>query len=334
MTNQTNWQRIGSLALMTIALLFIVDAKASAQKKDYKPGEKIEYKSSGYPEVWEEAIFVRATPDGSQPIIRQMPNEFSKEGFQRGASWADIRSLSAKPNKASVVTNQNENPVDDTGTDNHGTTPERTNDFGSGLMTQADVLSFLHTKLGDRPFQNSRREEIKKELAEMIKARGLNFRYSEVSQDYSGRLAKYGANTSEISFPLRDNYGEPTKQGWLMGAWNLGKIGAAVDYVRNNRVYRQGEIGVASVGTLTLKADGSYAWKAGTKDSTSGKWRKASKTEMKSQGGDGIVLLKAKGGYDWIVTKNRNTTLKGEWIYISELGTRQINEYGSRGGKN
>ncbi len=54
---------------------------------------------------------------------------------------------------------------------------------------------------------------------------------------------------------------------------------------------------------------------------------------MKSLGGDGIVLLKAKSGYDWIVSKNRTTTLKGEWIYISELGTRQINEYGSRGGK-
>ena len=332
MTKRTNWQRIGSLILMIISLVFIADIQASAQKKDYKPGEKIEYKSSGYPEIWEEAIFVRATPDGSQPIIRQMPNEFSKEGFQRGASWADIRPLSAKPNKASVVTNQNENPVNDTGADN-GTTSETTNDFGSGLMTQAEVLSFLQTKLGDKPFQNPRREEIKKELAEMIKARGLNFRYSEVSQDYSGKLAKYGANTSEVSFPLRDNYGEPTKQSWLMGAWNLGKIGAAVDYVRNNRVYRQGEIGVANVGTLTLNANGTYVWKSATKDSTSGKWRKATSEEMKSQGGDGIVLLKAKSGYDWIVSKNRTTRLKGEWIYISELGTRQINEYGSRGGK-
>ena len=57
------------------------------------------------------------------------------------------------------------------------------------------------------------------------------------------------------------------------------------------------------------------------------------KEEMKSKGGDGIVLLKAKSGYDWIVTKDRTTTLKGEWLNISELGTRQINEYGSRGGK-
>jgi len=117
-----------------------------------------------------------------------------------------------------------------------------------------------------------------------------------------------------------------------LGAWNLGKIGAAVDYVRNNRVYRQGEIGVSGVGTLTLNANGTYIWRAGAKDSTSGKGRKATKKEMTSEGGDGIVLLKAKTEYDWLVTKDRRTKLKGQWIGISELNTRQINEYGSRGG--
>ena len=331
MRTQTNWQRIGSLVLMTIALLFIVDTQASAQKKDYKPGEKIEYKSSGYPEIWEEATFVRATPDGSQPIIRQIPNEFHKDGFQRAASWADIRAVSAKPNKVPVGTNQNENPVNATGADNR-TTSEKTNDFGSGLMTQAEVLSFLETKLGDKPFQNPRREEIKKEVAEMIKARGLDFRFSSSDTAFYNKLAKYGA-TSDITFPLRDNYGVPPKQDRLMGAWKLGKIGAAVDYVRNNRVYRQGEIAVGNVGTLTLNANGTYVWKSATAQSTNGKWREATKEEMKSQGGDGIVLLKAKTGYDWIVTKDRQTKLTGEWISISELGTRQINEYGSRGGK-
>jgi len=324
MMKQTNFQRIGSLVLMTIALLFIADIPASAQKKDYKPGEKIEWKTSNYPETWEEATFIRATPDGSQPIIREKPNEFHKDGFQRGTSWTDIRPLSAK--SADKAT------VNDAEADNYKTASATTTDFGTGLMTQEQVLSFLQTKLGDKPFQNPRREEIKKELAEMIKARGLDFRH-ESSTDFYSKIAKYGANTSDLDFPLTYNYGEPTRESWLMGAWNLGKIGAAVDYVRNNRVYRQGEIGVANVGTLTLNANGTYIWKAGAKDSTSGKWRKATKAEMKSEGGDGIVLLEAKSGYDWIVTKNRRTKLEGEWINISELGTRQINEYGSRGGK-
>ena len=51
MTKQTNLQRIGSLVVMTIALFFIADIQAFAQKKDYKPGEKIEWKRSDYPET-------------------------------------------------------------------------------------------------------------------------------------------------------------------------------------------------------------------------------------------------------------------------------------------
>ena len=324
MTKQINLRRIGSLGLMTIALLLIFDIHAIAQKKDYQPGEKIEWKSSNYPETWEEATFVKASPDGSQPIIREKPNEFHKDGFQRGTSWTDIRPLSAKT--------ANQVPANQTKADNRPTKTETTNDFGIGLMTQAEVVSFLQTKFGDKPFANPRREELKQELAEMIKTRGLDFRYSTTLTDFNTTLGKYGM-TSEVIFPLRDNYGEPTKEKELMGAWNLGKIGAAVDYTKNNRVYRQGEIGVANVGTLTLNTNGTYVWKAGAKDSTGGKWREATSAEMKSKGGDGIVLLKAKSDYDWIVTKDRTTTLKGEWLNISELGTRQINEYGSRGGK-
>lgn len=326
MMKQTNLQRIGSLVLLTIALLFIADIQAIAQKKDYKPGEKIEYNDSG---EWVEATFVRAGEDGRQPMIRMNPNEIYPDGYERWTSWVSIRPLSAKSeNKVPVNTNRaNNTKADDS------TTKQTTKDFGSGLMTQAEVLSFLQTKLGDRPFENPRRDEIKKELAELIKARGLGFRFSSSDTVFWNKLAKYGAVTSEITFSLGDNYGEPTSQSWLMGAWNLGKIGAAVDYTKNNRVYRQGEIGVGNVGRLTLNSDGTYVWKSATAQSTSGKWREATREEMKSKGGDGIVLLKAKSGYDWIVTKDRTTTLKGEWLNISELGTRQINEYGSRGGK-
>jgi hypothetical protein len=118
-----------------------------------------------------------------------------------------------------------------------------------------------------------------------------------------------------------------------MGAWSLSKIGATVDYVRNNRVYRQNEIGVKGLGTLTIAANGSYIWKSTTPAATfRGKWRKATATEMKYQGGDGIVLLKAKSGWDWIVMQDRTATIKGDWISISELNTRQVREFGLRGG--
>jgi hypothetical protein len=254
-----------------------------------------------------------------------MPNEFHKDGFERGTQWEKIRPLGAKKTAA-----DNEQRTQDK--ENNQNTAEITKGFGTGLMTQQQILSFLQTKLGDKPFQNPRREEIKKELAEMIKARGLDFRFDS-TMDFYSKLNKYVAMTSDITFPLSYNYGEPTKESWLTGAWQLSKIGAVVDYEKNNRIYRQGEIGVGGVGALTLNANGTYIWKSVTAQSTSGKWRKATQEEMKYQGGDGIVLLKAKGGEDWIVTHDRSTTLKGDWINLAQLNWRQIKEYGFRGGK-
>lgn len=199
---------------------------------------------------------------------------------------------------------------------------------GGGLMSQSDVLGFLRTNLGDKQWENPRREEIKKELVEMIKQRGVDFQSTSLTE-FDRQLSKVGTS-SDISFALRDNYGRPTQQSWLMGPWNLGKIGGAVEYVKNNRTYRQGESGVANVGTLLINANGTYVWKSGTAQSTNGKWRKASHAEMRSEGGDGIVVLAAKSGYDWIVTKNRSTPNPGDWVYIAELDTRQIKEFGSR----
>ena len=294
------------------------------QKADYKPGEKIEYRSSGYPEVWEEATFVRHSQDGSQPIIRQKPDQFNKDGFQRATSWSEIR----RPGHATRI--EPAPPVKTGGAETMAL-PAR---FTGGLMTQAEVIAFLQTNMGENPYQNPRREAIKRELAEMIMQRGLDFRYSTSLTDLNKQLNKYGANTSDVSFPLGYNFGPPTPQSWLLGTWKLGKIGAAVDYTKNNRIYTQGEIAVANVGTLTINANGTFNWRASTAaTSTTGKWREATPAEMRHVGGAGIVLLKAKTGYDWIVTKNRKTTLAGEWLDISEINTRQINEYGQRGGK-
>ena len=252
-----------------------------------------------------------------------MPNRFYKDGFQRVVSWTEIRAASARPAPGP-------GPADEAGT--RIAPPARTAGAGSGLMTQADVLGFLQTNLGDQPFQNPRRDAIKKELAEMVKARGLDFLFTSFDSAFYNKLTKFGA-TSDLTSPLSDNHGAPPKRGWLMDTWNLSKIGAAVDYVRNNRVYRQGEIGVANIGTLTLNANGTYAWTSVTGPSTSGNWRDATLEEMRWVGGEGIVLIKAKSGYAWIVTKDRRTTLPGEWISISELRSRQINEQGSRGAK-
>jgi hypothetical protein len=308
-------KKLGSLALSTT--LFVIAAiPAIAQYKDYKPGEKIEYKISSSPDVWEQGVFVRGSTAGSYATIRLKPTAAFKDGYERGAEWSQIRPIGPRETIVPDRPKAAEDTKQDAG-------------VGAGVMTQDEIIGFLQNKLGPRQFENPRRDEIKQELVEMIKQRGLAFRYSVSLTEFKSRLSKVGTS-SEISFALLDNYGEPTRQAWLMGAWNLGKIGGAVLYEKNNRVYRQGETAVGNVGTLTLKANGTYGWESVSAQSTNGRWRKATKAEMKSEGGDGIVLLGAKSGYDWLVTKDRRNPLPGEWLFVAELGTRQIKEFGSR----
>ncbi|MCB1094260.1 MAG: IPT/TIG domain-containing protein [Verrucomicrobiae bacterium] len=58
----------------------------------YVPSEKILYQVGGtFPVVWEEGVFVGETPGGSQPIIRQEPNEFFPDGFQTAYLWEKIK---------------------------------------------------------------------------------------------------------------------------------------------------------------------------------------------------------------------------------------------------
>jgi hypothetical protein len=325
---------------------------SSPQAQNYRPGELVELRVSGYPEKWEEVTFIGATPGGTQPIIRQKPNEFSKEGNRRAAAWSDLRPLGSKavapmPGVAAASgTGRAQPPVAASVAISPGpagsasepkpaaasapATPLAAALPGAGPMSQAQILAFLRTRMGEQPFQNPRRDAIKLELAELIRARGLDFVYEATPSEFYNELSRMGANTSELGFPLRENYGPPTRQAWLMGTWKLGKVAPAVYVQRGDWIYRKGELGVSGLGTLSLAANGGYIWKSATAESTQGHWRAASKVEMKAQGGDGVVLLKAKSGYDWIVTQDRTTTLKGDWIRVSELATRQLNEYGQR----
>jgi hypothetical protein len=320
-----------------LALLGVVSLSISAlaQADKYKPGDKIEYRESRYSDNWEPGVYLRATPEGRQPIIRRKPSQFFPEGAETAYDWEFIRPLTARP-----ATKAPDAPAKAGGVA-PPPVPQRPPQppaapaaapviAGGGLLTKEDVLNFLQARLGENPFAHPQREQIRKELAEMIKRRGVDFRYEAVS-DFSNQLGKYGAS-SDITFPLSANFGPPTKQPWLMGRWNLSKIGATVDYRgTDGYIYRQGEIGVKDVGNVTITPDGGYIWNIDVPRGVArGQWRKATAEEMPYQGGDAIVLLKAKGGEDWIVHQDRVTTLKGDWVNIAQLGSRGIREGGFR----
>jgi hypothetical protein len=316
MKRQALLHQFGLLSVAATALLLIANVQAFAQKTDYKPGEQIEY-FDHYTNTWEIGVFVEKSYDGSQPVIRTKPSQYFPQGEQKAlADWSQIRPLQAQPQNNQADENRNpakdEKPVEQT--------PIKTT--GEGLMSQADVLNFLKTNLGANPFANPKRDEIKAQLAEEIKRRGLNFHFQTVS-DFFNQLAAYGAITQDVIAPLKDNYGAPTKQNWLMGAWNL-------DNVVNTEVI----MGAKGTGKLTINPGGTYVWYDAVYNKTyRGRWRKATKEEMQTQGGDGLVLLKAKGDWDWIVTQNRTWTKAGDVIWVSELKGRTDRETGSRGGK-
>ena len=200
----------------------------------------------------------------------------------------------------------------------------------ASLLTKEDVLSFLSTRLGDRPFQNPNQDTIKKELVELIKQRGVDFHYQPLSE-FSKQLSKVGTS-SEMKFALQENYGPPTKQGFLMDSWSMDVIGGRVGVIINNRAFQQGET-AAKAGMLTISPNGTYAWQLYQKDAPErqikGAWRKATPREMQYQGGDALVLLAAKGGWDWIVLQDRTIT-SGERVRVLELTSRKVREFGSR----
>ncbi|WP_309722231.1 hypothetical protein [Armatimonas sp.] len=203
----------------------------------------------------------------------------------------------------------------------------------ASLLTKEDVLSYLSTRLGDRPFQNPNQEAIKKELVELVKRRGVDFHYQPLSE-FSKQLSKVGTS-SEMKFALADNYGPPTKQVFLMDTWSMDVIGGRVGVVINNRAFQQGE-SAAKGGELTIRLNGTYVWQLYQNDppekQVKGAWRKATPKEMQYQGGEGIVLTVAKGGWDWIVFQDR-TVPSGEKIRVAELTSRKLREFGSRVGR-
>ncbi len=298
-----------------LAFCVFVAVSAITNAQDYKPGQKVEYKAQSYPEKWEVGTVERMTPGGKQVIIRERPTEFFPQGNTRAYSLDEVRPLGQNKNSAGEVELRRKGMQDD----------KPPAGGGGGLMSKEEILSFLQARMGDKPFQldYSKREAIFKELGRTIMRRGVNFRYEAVSQ-FSNDLGKFGA-PSTVTFPIQANYGLPTKLAWYNASWDTSVTS----------VGRRVIIGAKS-GFLTINANGTYVWKLYPTDPPAryvrGSWRKATPEEMavSYQGGDGLVLLKGKEGYDWLVRQDRETTLAGDWIWIANINARAQREAGKR----
>jgi hypothetical protein len=316
------------------ALASAVLGAAPAYGHKCKPGEEVEYKAVSWPEAWEKGVCLRELPGGTQVLIRQKPTQFFPEGSERAYALDDVRPAgqaapqaapgqAADPQPAALVTPA---PAPRAG---QIRTTGREGAAGTGLMSEADVLGFLKQRLGEGdPFMNPRREAVLQELREEVMRRGVSFRKQAIGP-FADELGKYGA-LSNVTGPLNDNFGPPAKQAELMGKWELAKVGGTTMVTRGGDLYqRQEYAGLA--GSITIDPGGTYVW-----DSPSGmlrgNWRAATPEEMakSDKGGEGVVLLAAKDGADWLVHKRTEEGPEGTGIMIRDLATRNLRERGVR----
>lgn len=304
-----------ALALALAALSWVGAPLARAEAEAFKAGDKIEYRSYG---KWERGTIIRPLPGGTQVLVREKPSQFFPEGSERAYSLSDVRRPEAVTPKPAPAPGRK-------GAGEKAAPPAA----AGPPLTEAEILAYLRQRLGEMPFGPHRAPALAT-LGSMIKQRGVAFRYEAVST-FSTQAAKYGL-TSEITFPLGDNFGAPTVEKWLMGRWRMDKIGSPVDFVKNGDLYRRMETG-ARMGMLTLEPGGGYTWMLYANDPPAkhvrGRWRKATPEEMRYQGGDGIVLLKAKDGESWLVRHDR-TAPAGDWVCVSHLVYWQQREFGMR----
>ena len=90
------------LFALVISLFFCLAAPPAAWAQ-FASEQAIEYKVGS--DTWERGVFVRLTPSGKQAIIREKPNQFYPEGFQRAYSLDEIRPAGRAGNTAQVRQN-------------------------------------------------------------------------------------------------------------------------------------------------------------------------------------------------------------------------------------
>lgn len=201
-----------------------------------------------------------------------------------------------------------------------GTVPAATDAEPAPPMTKQEIIDILKARIGtDGP--HPKKEAVNLELRELIKKRGVSFRYSYVDlPDFS----KVGGD-STVRDAIEANFGTPKPKQWLWGEWNVSTT-ATRTFSLNDAVNK--------MGFLVIEPDGKYLWKIKADDDAKkwidGKWREPTADEMKWMGGAGVVLIGGEQGYDWIVHRDYTATDGQDWITIAVIHSRQMFRSGLR----
>ncbi|MBL9145953.1 MAG: hypothetical protein JNM99_19895 [Verrucomicrobiaceae bacterium] len=202
-----------------------------------------------------------------------------------------------------------------------GAVPAATDAEPGPPMTKQEIIDILKARIGtDGP--HPQKEAVNLELRELIKKRGVSFRYSTLSDRHL--FTQVGGIGSMID-AVEANYGKPKPKSWLWGEWNISTTSTRTFSLSN---------AVNQMGFLVIEPDGKYLWKVKADDETKnwidGKWREPTADEMKWMGGAGVVLIGGEQGYDWIVHRDYTADDGKDWITIAVINSRQTFRSGLR----
>lgn len=192
-------------------------------KEKFKPGMQVSYPGGvGTVEY--------VTPSGKQVIVREAPNQFYPQGNTRAYNLDEL-TIGGKPQTQPTQGNQNTQPVAHAAVPDFPTQaavpalpvvpaaqPTPAQDAAKQpvaqgpagpVMTAQDVVNLFAAKIGD-PNQLSwpKNEQIYNEVASIIRARGVDFRYDSAPQIITDAVAKYRV-FSNVTGAIRQNLGPP-----------------------------------------------------------------------------------------------------------------------------
>jgi hypothetical protein len=296
------------------------------EAQTYKVGEKVEYWNH-YTDKWEEGTIIKVYPEYNQVVIRQKPDQFFPKGEEKAFSMKDVRHIQAHQANEPPPDRDKNAPADERATGagkkaeaDKLTVPDVAG--GQGLMTREEIINYLRARLPNGT-DAANAEEVRRQLIEEIKRRGVNFHEKSPGEIYT--VGGYSVKNN-IPDAINSNLGAPVSQDWLMGTWTMYVYGLNNKYVELNSGRVITRDAVAKLDFLTINPDGTYIWKVEPTDPPAkyvkGTWRKATKEEMGLQGSAGIVLQKAAEGADWIVMKYMSPNVKTDNIEVEHIQYR------------
>jgi hypothetical protein len=145
------------------------------------------------------------------------------------------------------------------------------------------------------------------DLISDIKARGVSFQ-PNMADGSNISLGCEGSPDTDVYAAISANFGPRPDAPWFTGAWRVLAVGAPLYPGPANSFFMGQDPSGAGTGSLSINEDGSYMLQIASTDGLTkpikGSWRQARPDERgRYYGGDALVLLKAEGGDDWLVTK-------------------------------